>query len=78
MKFNENRSKGSGDMERTMNMKCYGWADIRRAFLLPHHPPHGGGLIFSIEIVPIWTSSPELLDGYYIHVNYNKFTDVSC
>ena len=26
----------------------------------------GGGLIFSIEIVPIWTSSPKLLDGYYI------------
>ena len=25
MKFNENRSKGSGDMELTR--KCYGWTD---------------------------------------------------
>ena len=37
MKFNENRSKGSGDMERTR--KCYGRTDEGHSY--NPHPLHG-------------------------------------
>ena len=42
MKFNENRSKGSGDMERTQ--KCYIWNEGRTDTINPL-PLRSGGLI---------------------------------
>ena len=49
MKFNENNSKGSGDMGRTR--KCYGWNDELTDGLTDEchsynpYQPHGGELI---------------------------------